>query len=125
MFVLGCCEVLSTPACRPAAFSCFAFATAVALSVVLKTITVHPGSPRGHPGSAPALGWAAAVEAIVVVVVVVLVALRFASPERLINAIANPASTRATTVRTIAAAIRQSGGRWISVRAAPHSRHHS
>ncbi|MBV9465425.1 MAG: hypothetical protein JO206_06620 [Solirubrobacterales bacterium] len=50
---------------------------------------------------------------------------RFVSLESANSATASPATTSRITVAMIAIGIRQSGARWMIVRAVPHSTHHS
>jgi hypothetical protein len=67
-----------------------------------------------------AAGAVAAVAAGIATVVVWVALLRFASRESSMMAIAKPATTSITNVATIATGTRQSGARWIRVRALPH-----
>src|SRR5581483_966198 len=134
---------------------CLAVAAALARLELANRMTVQPPSPTGHEAIFPALaageatdglteeellggvGVAAAGTAGRLVLAAVRVAVlagrltlcsaasRFASADSLIRTTTSAARTSTTTPPTIAAGTRQSGGRWISVRALPHSRHHS
>ena len=122
--MLGCWLESSTPTWSPEAASRVAVAFASLWLGLRASSTVQPLSPTGQDAivaepvdEGVAAAVAAGRAAVVAVLALVCVATWSALLERLTSAIANASSARPTTTAITAAAILQSGGRWISVRA--------